>query len=82
MLFYRGLHSTSSLSLPQPWQIMDEVEYATMDWVDWFNHHSVLEPIGNMPPAELELMYHQQIKWLSELAWIKQPSLRTRRVDS
>ena len=39
---------------------MDAVEYATLEWVDWFNHRRLLEPIGNVPPAELELAYHRQ----------------------
>jgi len=36
------------------------VEYATLEWVDWFNHRRLLEPIGNVPPAELEMAYYRQ----------------------
>lgn len=36
------------------------VEYATLEWVDWFNHRRLLEPIGNIPPAELEAAYYRQ----------------------
>ena len=32
----------------------EAVEYATLEWVDWFNHRRLLEPIGNIPPAEAE----------------------------
>jgi putative transposase len=46
------------------WPNLAAVELATLDWVDWFNHHRLLEPIGNIPPAEAEDHYYQQ---LSEL---------------
>jgi len=36
------------------------VEFATLEWVDWFNHRRLLEPIGDLPPAEYEARYHQQ----------------------
>jgi transposase InsO family protein len=35
------------------------VEYATLEWVDWFNHRRLLEPIGDIPPAELEEMFYR-----------------------
>ena len=37
-----------------PWHNLDQVEYATLEWVDWFNNRRLLEPIGNIPPAEFE----------------------------
>ena len=43
-----------------PWRNFDEVEYATLEWVDWFDNRRLLEPIGNIPPAEVELMYDRQ----------------------
>jgi putative transposase len=36
---------------------LEGVEYATLEWVDWFNHRRLLEPIGNIPPAEAEQRY-------------------------
>ncbi|GLR79149.1 hypothetical protein GCM10007856_18230 [Azospirillum oryzae] len=36
------------------------VEFATLEWVDWFNHRRLLEPIGNIPPAEAEARYYAQ----------------------
>ena len=39
---------------------MEAVEYATLEWVDWFNHRRLLEPIGDVPPAELEAAYYRQ----------------------
>jgi hypothetical protein len=38
----------------------DAVEYATLDWVEWFNNQRLLTPIGDVPPAGLEAMYHQK----------------------
>ena len=37
---------------------MEAVEFATLEWVDWFNHRRLLEPIGNIPPAEAEANYY------------------------
>ena len=42
------------------WKTMQEVELATLDWVDWFNHKRLLGPIGNIPPAEAEAAYYRQ----------------------
>jgi len=44
----------------RPWQHLEAVEYATLKWVDWFNHRRLPEPIGNVPPAQMELAYHRQ----------------------
>jgi putative transposase len=45
----------------QSWQNREAVELATLAWVDWFNHRRLLEPIGNIPPAEAEEKYYQQL---------------------
>jgi transposase InsO family protein len=42
-----------------PWRGLEEVERATLTWVDWFNNRRILEPIGDIPPAEYELLYYQ-----------------------
>jgi transposase InsO family protein len=42
-----------------PWRGIEEVEFATLEWVDWFNNRRLLEPIGNIPPVEFEAMYAQ-----------------------
>ena len=39
---------------------LDALEYATLDWVSWFNTQRILEPIGNIPPAEYEKLYYTQ----------------------
>lgn len=41
-----------------PWRSFEAVEYATLEWVDWFNHRRLIEPIGNTPPAEAEEHYY------------------------
>ena len=42
-----------------PWRNIDEVEFATLEWVDWFNNRRILEPIGDIPPpVEFEAMYY------------------------
>ncbi|MCC7281396.1 MAG: hypothetical protein IT556_03360, partial [Acetobacteraceae bacterium] len=40
-----------------PWRSLEAVEFATLEWVDWFNHRRLLEPIANIPPAEAEALY-------------------------
>ena len=57
-----GLYKTEIIRRLGPWKNIDEVEYATLNWVDWFNNRRILEPIGNIPPAEYELMYYQQLE--------------------
>ena len=42
-----------------PWKGLEEVEFATLEWVDWFNNRRLLEPIGDIPPAEFEAMYYE-----------------------
>ena len=53
-----GLFKTELIRRRGPWRSMDAVEFATLEWVDWFNTRRVLEPIGNMPPAEAEERYY------------------------
>jgi putative transposase len=69
-----GLYKTELIRKQGPWKNLDGVEYATLEWVDWFNHRRLLEPIGNIPPAELEQEYHRQAA-LSEDEALKQKSL-------
>jgi transposase InsO family protein len=55
-----GLFKTEVIRLKGPWRGLDAVEFATLDWVDWFNHRRLLEPIGDVPPAEYEARYYEQ----------------------
>jgi putative transposase len=43
-----------------PWRNAEAIEFATLEWVDWFNNQRLLEPIGNIPPAEAEARYYAQ----------------------
>ncbi len=43
------------------WKSREAMELATLAWVDWFNHRRLLEPIGNIPPAEAEAAYYRQL---------------------
>jgi len=54
-----GLYKTEVIGRRGPWRNIDAVEYATLEWVDWFNNRRLLEPIGNIPPVELEMAYCQ-----------------------
>ncbi len=55
-----GLFKTEVIRLKGPWRHLEAVEFATLEWVDWFSHRRLLEPIGDMPPAEYEARYYDQ----------------------
>jgi putative transposase len=55
-----GLYKTELIQRKGPWRTIDAVEFATLAWVDWFNHRRLLGPIGYMPPAEYEAHYYEQ----------------------
>jgi putative transposase len=63
-----GLYKTEVIRHRGPWKNIEEVEYATLEWVDWFNNRRILEPIGNVPPAEYEMSYYEQLEGSSEAA--------------
>jgi putative transposase len=54
-----GLYKTEVIRRRGPWRNLEAVEFATLEWVDWFNHRRLLEPIGNIPPAEYEEAYYR-----------------------
>jgi transposase InsO family protein len=55
-----GLLKTEVIRRRGPWRSLEAVEFATLEWVDWFNNRRLLEPIGNIPPAEAEERYYAQ----------------------
>jgi len=57
-----GLYKAEVIWRRGPWRNFEAVEFATLEWVDWFNNKRLLEPIGNIPPAEAEARYHAQIE--------------------
>jgi transposase InsO family protein len=52
-----GLFKTEVIRQRGPWRGFDDVEFATLEWVWWFNHQRLLEPLGYLPPAEFEAQY-------------------------
>ena len=54
-----GLFKTEVIRKRGPWRNLEAVEFATLDWVDWFNNRRLLEPIGNIPPVEYEQAYYR-----------------------
>jgi transposase InsO family protein len=59
-----GLYKTELIRQRGSWRNVEAVEFATLEWVHWFNHRRLFEPIGNIPPAELEATYHQSTSQL------------------
>lgn len=55
-----GLYKTEVIEHRGPWRNLQEVEFATLEWVDWFNNRRLLEPIGYITPAEAEARYYAQ----------------------
>jgi putative transposase len=53
-----GLFKTEVIRRKGPWKSLESVEYATLEWVDWFNNRRLLESIGHIPPVELESAYY------------------------
>jgi len=55
-----GLYKTEVIRRRGPWRNVDDVEHATLTWVDWFNNRRLLEPLGFVPPAEYEAAYYER----------------------
>ena len=63
-----GLYKAEVIHRRGPWRSLEAVEYATLEWVDWFNNRRLLEPIGNIPPAEAEAAYYASLEEPAKLA--------------
>jgi putative transposase len=63
-----GLYKAEVIHRRGPWRSVDTVEYATLEWVDWFNNRRLLEPIGDRPPIELENEYYRNQQTLAMAA--------------
>ena len=61
-----GLFKTELVRNKGPWRGLDDLEIATLEWVDWWNHRRLLEPIGRIPPAEAEAAFYSQEVSVSE----------------
>jgi transposase InsO family protein len=55
-----GLYKTEVIRRNGPWRNIEEVEFATLEWVDWFNNRRLFEPIGNVSPVEFESLYYER----------------------
>jgi putative transposase len=55
-----GLYKTELVRNKGPWRGLDDLELATLEWVDWFNHRRLFEDHGRIPPAEFETNYYRQ----------------------
>jgi transposase InsO family protein len=56
-----GLYKAELIHRRGPWRSFEAVEYATLEWIDWFNNKRLLEPIGHVPPAEAEKRYYAML---------------------
>ncbi len=56
-----GLYKAEVIHRRTSWKTKESVELATLEWVAWFNHHRLMGPIGDIPPAEAEANYYRQI---------------------
>lgn len=63
-----GLYKTELIRRRGPWRGLDDVEFATLEWVDWFNHRRLHGEIGMAPPAEIEDRYYRQNSPATEAA--------------
>ena len=55
-----GLYKAEVIHRRPSWKTRESAELATLEWVAWFNHHRLLEPIGSVPPAEAEAAYYRR----------------------
>lgn len=60
-----GLYKTELIHRRAPWKTRESVELATLEWVAWYNHHRLMEPLGYIPPAEAEANYYRQLRSVS-----------------
>jgi putative transposase len=77
-----GLFKAEVIHRRGPWRNFEAVEYATLEWVDWFNNRRLLEPIGNIPPAEAEANFYAALERSDMAAQLRQISLRQTRRGS
>ncbi len=71
-----GLFKTEVIRRRGPWRSLEDVEFATLEWVWWFNYHRLLEPIGYVPPVEYEEAYYRRQEGQAEVAALNSGSLR------
>ena len=68
-----GLYKAELIHRRGPWRSFEAVEFATLEWVDWFNHRRLMGPIGNIPPAEAEQRYYASLECPARATQINSP---------
>ena len=63
-----GLYKTEVIRRREPWRGPEDVEFATLKWVHWYNTQRLLEPIGNVSPVEYEMNYYRSQEGSLEMA--------------
>ena len=63
-----GLYKTEVIRRRRSWKTLEQVELEPLKWVDWFNNRRLLEPIGNIPPAEAEEAFYANLNTLDMVA--------------
>ena len=63
-----GLYKAEVIHRRGPWKSRESVEMATLEWVAWYNHKRLMQPLGYIPPAEAEANYHRQLASPAALA--------------
>jgi putative transposase len=71
-----GLFKTEVIRRQGPWRSLEDVEFATLHWVWWFNYHRLLEPIGYLPPVEFEEAHYRALEAQTDGTRLNSPSLR------
>lgn len=77
-----GLFKAVVIHRRGPWRSFEAIEYASLEWVDWFNNRWLLEPIGNIPPAEAEVNFYAALETEPMAAKLTKISLRQTRRGS
>lgn len=77
-----GLYKAEVIHRRGAWRSFEAVEYATLEWVDWFNTKRLLGPIGNMPPTEAEAKVYAALETQAMAEQLRQISLRQSRGGS
>ncbi len=77
-----GLYKAEVIHRRGPWRSFEAVEFAALTWVDWLNHRRLLDPIGNIPPAEAEERYYGMLEVQKLAALLKPYRLRQSRDGS
>jgi transposase InsO family protein len=71
-----GLCKAEVIRRREPWRTFETVAFATLEWLDWFNNHRLLELIGNIPPAETKASYYAMRQEPAMAASLKGNGLR------